>query len=183
MHIAKGGDRERDVNVLAAWALAVADAIRGATEMSTGMSGAAPAALVAVVADPGMTIEGLRRVLGLTHPGTIRLVDRLVEVGWVDRRPGTGRAVHVVPTAEGVRAERRLAAARRAAVAGLHDTLSQDALHTVAGLLDRTLAAATGSVEDAKHLCRLCDRPSCASCPVAGALAPSDDGPRNGGPS
>src|SRR3954453_2545737 len=77
MHITP--DARRDRNVLAAWALAVADAVRIASEESTGLSGGAPAALVAIVADPGLSIDQLRHVLALTHPGTVRLVDRLVD--------------------------------------------------------------------------------------------------------
>src|ERR1700712_817942 len=123
MHISPIGRRDR--NVLAAWALAVADVVRRAAEQSTGMGGGGPAALVAIVADPGLTIDELRKILDLTHPGAVRLVDRLVEQGWVRREPGTGRSVRLKPTSSGRAAEHRLAAAREVAVAELLAGLSE----------------------------------------------------------
>jgi DNA-binding MarR family transcriptional regulator len=52
-------------------------------------------------------------VLGLTPSGTVRLVDRLQEAGYVTRGPGgDGRSVSLHLTASGRRAAKRLSAAR-----------------------------------------------------------------------
>jgi len=164
MHIGQPGRRDR--NVLAAWAIAVADAVRSAAEQSTGLAGGAPAALVAIVADPGLSIDDLRRILDLTHPGTVRLVDRLAERGWVHREQGPGRRVRLEATAAGQDAERRLAAAREEAVAGLLAAMPDQDVHTMAGLADPVLEAVADRTADMRRLCRLCDRRVCEPCPA-----------------
>jgi DNA-binding MarR family transcriptional regulator len=164
MHITQAG--RADLNVIGAWVLAVADAMRLAVEESAGLSGAGPAALVAVVADPGIRIDDLKRVLGLTHPGTVRLVDRLVDRGWVERRPGTGRTVHVMPTRNGRQAEKRLIAAREQAVADLMAVLAAPQRRQLARAVAPMLSQQTRDLDSRRRLCRLCDRPACAECPV-----------------
>ena len=53
----------------------------------------APAALNALEGYlGGEPIDTLRQVLGLTHSGAVRLVDRLVAEGLAERRPGPTRA-------------------------------------------------------------------------------------------
>jgi DNA-binding MarR family transcriptional regulator len=165
MHIDQ--DR-RDRNVVAAWAIAVTDAVRAAVEESTGMSASGPAAVVAIVADPGLSIDELRRVLGLTHPGTVRLVDRLVENGWVTREHGVGRTVRLMPTESGLAVERRLAAAREQAVAELLSVMPERDVHLVAGLVRPVLGVTIDDVDAMRRLCRLCNRDVCSDCPAAG---------------
>ena len=159
-------DGRRDRNVLAAWAIAVSDVVRVATEQATGMAGSGPAALVAVVADPGLSIDELRRVLALTHPGTVRLVDRLVERGWVSREHGPGRTVQLEPTTAGRTAERLLAAERERAVGAALAGLSEHDIHLMAGLADPVLARTIDDVDAMRRLCRLCDRSVCEPCPA-----------------
>jgi DNA-binding MarR family transcriptional regulator len=157
----------RDRNVLAAWAIAISDGVRAAVEQATGMAGSGPAALVAIVADPGMSIDELRRVLDLTHPGTVRLVDRLVEKGWIRRQQGIGRTMLLVPTRMGTKAERRLAAAREQAVKELLSAMPNGDVHTVAGLVEPVLGSAITDVDSMRRLCRLCNRKVCMDCPAA----------------
>lgn len=178
MHISESTRRDR--NVLAAWAVAVADAIRVSAEQSTGMAGAAPAALVAIVADAGMSVDELRRVLGLTHPGAVRLVDRLVRRGWIRREHATGRTLRLTPTPAGQDAERRIVAAREQAIDALHAALDEERLRALADLVGPVLAGATGGLEDLRRLCRLCNRDVCDPCPVADTLdhAPRDSATR-----
>jgi DNA-binding MarR family transcriptional regulator len=163
MHIEEAS---RDRNVVAAWAVALTDVVRSAVEKSTGMAGSGPAALVAIVADPGMSIDELRRILDLTHPGTVRLVDRLVDNGWVLRRHGTGRTVLLVPTTSGRKAERSLALAREQAVADLLAGMSERDVHTVADLVAPVLARTVNDIDAMRRLCRLCNRDVCDSCPA-----------------
>ncbi|MFB1295726.1 MarR family transcriptional regulator [Mycobacterium sp. pW049] len=164
MHI--DADTRRDLNVIAAWANAVSDVVRAAAERSVGITGNGPAALVAIVADPGMSIDELRRVLNLTHPGAVRLVDRLVENGWVRREQGFGRAVCLKATAAGRRAERRLAAAREAAVRDLLAGIGEQDIHAIAELVEPVFGAVIDDVDAMRRLCRLCDRNVCAECPA-----------------
>jgi DNA-binding MarR family transcriptional regulator len=163
MHIEEA---RRQYNLIAAWAVAVTDVVRATVEKSTGMAGSGPAALVAIVAEPGLSIDELRRVLGLTHPGAVRLVDRLADRGWILRQHGIGRTLRLVPTAAGRRAERRLAAAREEAVAALLASMPKGDVRTVAGLIEPVLAANINDVDAIRRLCRLCNRDVCGECPA-----------------
>lgn len=150
--------------------MAVADAVRASAEQSTGLVGGAPAALVAIVADPGMSIDELRRVLSLTHPGAVRLVDRLVERGWARRENAAGRTLRLMPTASGLAAERDLVRTREAAIEALHASLDEKDVHRIAALVGPALAEATGGIQDLRRLCRLCDREVCTPCPVGDSV-------------
>jgi hypothetical protein len=59
--------------------------------------------------------------------------------------------------------------ARRAGLLELLEPLSGGERDTLAGLLERVLAARTEGVTGAKRLCRLCERRACERCPVARA--------------
>lgn len=168
MHIAES--HEYALNVIGAWSLAVAGAIQRSTEEVAGIAGAAPAALGAVAADPDMSIDELRRTLDLTHPGAVRLVDRLEGCSWMQRRPGRGRTVHLRLTAQGHRTHRRLLEARHQAIAALTETLDPAVLEQIAELVAPSLTAASTDTDRLRHLCRLCRRSDCDPCPVAAGI-------------
>jgi len=69
----------------------------------------------------GASIDALRRVLGLSHSGGVRIVKRLEAEGLVAREPdpADGRAVRLHLTGAGEREARRLLAARQAALTPL----------------------------------------------------------------
>ena len=75
-------------NLLGALSLAVMDRIEQSAREVIGRGGETPAALVVIGYGQGMTNDKLRRILGLSHSGTVRLVDRLVSDRLVERRPG-----------------------------------------------------------------------------------------------
>nr|MDQ6937052.1 MarR family transcriptional regulator [Actinomycetota bacterium] len=76
----------RLLNRLAALAVALTDEIGEATERAAGAAGAAPAALVALhESAAGESVDRLRLMVGLTASGAVRLVDRLVSLGLVER--------------------------------------------------------------------------------------------------
>jgi MarR family transcriptional repressor of emrRAB len=132
--------------------------------------GAAMSALVTIAAHPNRTVEELREPLGLSQPGAARLVQRLVDAGWVERGgPGGRGGLRLRPTAAGSRVVDEFAEARRAALLELLEPLSAAEREQLAGMLERMLAARTHGIVDAKRLCRLCERRICARCPVARA--------------
>ena len=153
------------VNVVGALALALADAMRDATEAAAGMTGAAPAAVVALQQFlRGRTTEDLARATGLTHSGAVRLVDRLVEGGLVERRPGNdARSLAILLTASGRTLSHRITAARADAVASVLEGLRAE----------QRLDARSRGDEPAGWLCRLCDFVACGrpqgDCPAANA--------------
>src|SRR3569623_1664930 len=89
-------------NLLGALSLAVMDRIEQGARDVVGRGGETPAALVVIGYGQGMTNDQLRRILGLSHSGTVRLVDRLVSDQLVERRPAKdGREVALFLTATG----------------------------------------------------------------------------------
>ena len=124
----------------------------------------------------GASIDALRRVLGLSHSGGVRIVKRLEAEGLVAREPDPAdrRAIRLHLTADGEREARRLLAARQAALAPLLAGLGERESAALERLLERLLASVTGSGDDANRICRLCDPDVCghpARCPVTQAVA------------
>src|SRR5688572_5746592 len=104
----------RDANLVGALGMVLRDALADAAELAGGESPAA--ALVALNgAAAGGTIDALAGVVGLTHSGTVRLVNRLVREGLVERRRGADqRSAALVLTPQGRRAARRVLSRREA---------------------------------------------------------------------
>lgn len=165
-------EQDRLANILGALALTLTDEVRAAVEAEAPEPGGAAAALVLCAKEEAVTIERLRRVLGLSHPGAVRLVDRLVTAGALERRPSVHdrRAVTLHPTRAGKRITQDVLATRRTALQRALDALDQ----TERGQLERTaaklLASLTRDDDHADAICRLCDQAACPDCPVDRAL-------------
>jgi MarR family transcriptional repressor of emrRAB len=179
-------DHDRAVNLLGALSLAVADHMGRAVAEAAGARSAAPAALVALDGFlDGGSMDHLRRVVGLTSSGAVRLVDRLQSDGYVERRPGIdGRSVALRLTARGREAAGEVRHARADAVGRVLSTLSDDERRTLTLLLERMLGEVTlqrladrtvGDGPADGWLCRLCDLAACGrdagTCPAANAAA------------
>jgi DNA-binding MarR family transcriptional regulator len=164
---------EREANLLGALALVVTDQTETVTAAACGLSPTAAAALSALYHFlDGPTLDTLRRVLGLTPSGAVRLVDRLAEAGYVTRGPGAdGRSRAVTLTPKGRRTAKRVALSRaqvlRGALAGL-STQERATLHALLGKLFTTFIQQPRSTG---WICRLCDTVACGRnaghCPVA----------------
>lgn len=175
---------ERLANVLGAFALAVSDELEAATEQAAGHTGAGPAALVAL-SDllAGRSVDDLRRAVGLTHSGGVRVVDRLVGDGLAERRPGPdGRSVALALTPAGRRLAREVGGARQAALQQVLAVLDEGEQAALSAILDKLVAGVVGRRLEARRagatppggwLCRLCDPAACerseGRCPAATA--------------
>ncbi|HEX7131617.1 MAG TPA: MarR family transcriptional regulator, partial [Iamia sp.] len=92
----------REINLLGALGMALADGQRDAMRRASGLSDSEVAALNVVGNGRGLSIGQVRAALDLTHPGTVRVVDRLVTAGLVRRGPGQdGRSVSLHLTPDG----------------------------------------------------------------------------------
>ena len=119
IHVFGAMSIDRTVNLLGALALALTDRMIEETEARAEHGAAAPAALVSVGADPGLSVGALAQTVELTHSATVRLVDRLARDGLVERRGGIdGRSV-------GLHLTRRGSARRRALLKGRYQILSE----------------------------------------------------------
>jgi len=154
-------------NLLGALSLAVMDRIEQGAREITGRGGETPAALVVIGYGEGMTNDKLRRILGLSHSGTVRLVDRLVSDRLVERRPGEdGREVALYLTATGAATRRDLMGSRISAVASLLDVLSPAETKRLGTLIRELLSRHDTSEMDRFTICRMCDDKVCANCPL-----------------
>lgn len=160
-------------NLLAATARLVADAVDERLEAALDHTASAPAALITIGHHPGLSIESLRNALGITHSGTVRLIDRLEADELVRRQKQGERAVRLQLTRRGRRAVERLERARLAAVTDLVATLLPEQQRQLEDILARLLSIRTHSEEDLRRICRLCSFEACESrgmnCPVADA--------------
>jgi DNA-binding MarR family transcriptional regulator len=178
--------RDRTVNMLGALSLVVADRLNSAAEAVTALGPSAPAALAALheFLDGG-SVTQLSSVLGLTHSGTVRLVDRLDAEGLVERAGARdGRAVSVVLTRSGRRMAARVLQARRTSLDAMLSGITSAERDELAAVLEKMLATVTQSRAAERSsgtqdrpppwLCRLCDFDGCGrsegKCPVNNAV-------------
>lgn len=159
---------ESDIaNVLGALSLVVMDRIEQGARDIIGRGGETPAALVVIGYGPGITNDKLRRILSLSHSGTVRLVDRLVSDRLVERRPGKdGREVALHLTVKGAATRKDLLASRISAVASLLDVLSPSEREQLGDLMRDVLAKQDTSELDRFTMCRMCDSGLCTNCPL-----------------
>ena len=168
---------DRLANLLGVTALAATDRLREAVEAELSHGGSAPAALVHLQAWPGEPVEALRRVLGISQPATVRVVDRLAAEGLLERRAGPDRrslALHLTPAGE--RAATELLARRAAALEELLRALSAEQQAALEPLLERLTAVLAADRAGALRVCRLCDRGSCTrdpGCPLEHTTLPA----------
>lgn len=157
--------------------MAVKDELDRTASSVTGLQGEAAAALLSVGTRPGRPIEDLRRALGLSHSGTVRLVDRLQGRDWMERGASPeGREVRLHLTRGGEAMFRRLLGARREALKAMLTPVPEADRPTLERALSMLLAGLPSTRADAWHICRLCDHGACrgAACPVGSAVEPGD---------
>lgn len=164
---------DRTVNLLGAVGLAVAGRIEAAARDILSHVGETPAAVVVIGYGLGPSNDELRRILGLSHPGCVRLVDRLVADGLVERRPGRDRrAIALHLTAAGQQLRERLLVGRLAAIRPLLQPLTAAEQDQLGGLLHKLLAGLPTSDLERCNLCRLCDDRVCSNCPIPADFRP-----------
>jgi DNA-binding MarR family transcriptional regulator len=145
-------------DLLGAAALAISAAVWSTYQMQPTDA----AALNIVMAEPGISITALSRILGLSHSATVRVADRLELSGLVTRHAGgPGRTVALTGTQHGKRLTRQAAVRRQHvlehATSGLTAAERQSLISLLAAVV-RQLATGQDQIEQA---CRLCDQRRC----------------------
>lgn len=158
---------DRTANLLGTVGLAIADRIETAARDILGHAGETPAAVVVIGYALGPSNDELRRILGLSHPGCVRLVDRLVADGLVERRQGRDRrAIALYLTDAGHQLRETLLQGRLAAIRPLLQPLTAAEQTALGALLHKLLAGLPTSDHERCTLCRLCDGRVCTDCPI-----------------
>jgi MarR family transcriptional repressor of emrRAB len=172
----------RLANLLGALAAGLADQIQTATAQEAHMTGVAPDALIAMLDfTPSGTVDALSQTVGLTHSGGVRLVDRLVDNGLVERGPGRdARSITIRLTRRGIAIAKRVRLRRSEEIDAVLDGLStrqrselvRACEAVIANLTHQRLARrAAGDSPAGGALCRMCDFEACGrqldQCPAA----------------
>jgi DNA-binding MarR family transcriptional regulator len=159
----------RTANLLGALVLALHDEMEAATTAAAEHGAAYPAALATILGIPGLSIEALRQILGLSHSGTVRLLDALEAEASVVRKSGKdARSVAVELTPAGRRRAQAVLRAREQALAPALEGLTAVERGQLLRLTEKLLGNLTRTRQHADVICRLCDLGACPEdrCPV-----------------
>src|SRR5881396_1023372 len=161
----------RELNLVGAFALALADRVSTAIDQEGGLGGTSAGALLLVHHGHVRRIDDLRAPLALTQAGVVRLVDRLVAAGLARRvaaHGGDRRTVALALTRAGTVRARAVMRARQRAIGELLDGLASSEVETLAAASERVLAAIADDDPTPARLCRYCDEEACDlnRCPV-----------------
>jgi DNA-binding MarR family transcriptional regulator len=166
---------DRAANLLGALSLVIADRMTDAMAAEGGRPDSGAAALCALLHFLDRpSVDRLRQVLGLTSSGTVRLVDKLADSGYVRRGPGAdGRSVSIFLTERGRQAAQRVADSRASVLEGALAVLAPDERQAFDRLAGKVLAGLIRGPGATRWMCRLCDTGVCrgapGGCPVGNA--------------
>ena len=171
-HIDAAMDGPRDRNIFGAFALMISDDIVRASSSRAPEAGPAGSALALLAHQPGLSIRMLAVGVGLSHAGTVRLVDRLAAEGLIERREhssdGRTRALHLTPA--GMIASDEVLAARDEVIAEGLSILKPDELKILCNIAERVLRDRLENLEHSYRICRLCCYEGCPNCPIDAEL-------------
>lgn len=159
----------RDLNIIGAFALALADDFKGAMEDLADGNESACAALIVIGQESGLSVDRLARILRLSQPGTVRLVDRLAAARLVERKTGADRRVVALRLTEaGKRQLKSLLIGRRHVLTQALRGLDDWERSTLAAIASKVLGGLEHSEVECDRRCRLCDEDSCPdeTCPM-----------------
>jgi MarR family transcriptional regulator, negative regulator of the multidrug operon emrRAB len=163
-------------NLVGAFSLAVMDAVL--RQLQDDEEHLAPV-LVSLLFHPGLSIRQLSNQLGLSHPATVRLVDRMENDRLLARKPGgDARSLAIVLSGRGEARAKSLLDQRAEALTNLLAPLSHEERANLSALLSKVLVSFPRSQSDALRTCRLCDERVCAQlgrCPVKAAVVSADE--------
>lgn len=156
-----------EANVWAAWTLRSHDALTAAVAevMPPGLGPRDLAALTLLATHDGCSADWLFARIGLTQSGTVRLIDRLERLGYVDRAR-RGRLLALGLTDSGRDLLAAWTVARDSATEEVLDALTADERRQLTELLSTALRRTPRARATADATCRFCDWPACSSCPV-----------------
>lgn len=165
-------EKLRFENIFGAMSLALVDKLERAYEADIGLGPSSVAALIQIGAGSGLTIETLRRIIGLSHSASVRLIDQLEAAGLVLRSEpvdGDRRAKALKLTEAGRALYGRCKEARRGVTERAFAVLDPDEMQLFGRLAEKVLPALVNLGADQDVVCRVCDESVCvrARCPIS----------------
>jgi len=161
-------DHARLGNLLGAFAIAISDRIRQSVAERTELGGEAAAALIVIGHEAGLSIDQLGKVLRLSHPGAVRVVDRLVTAGLAERKASAvdRRVMSLQLTEAGERQRAEVLAGRGAVLAGVLKDVPAEEQAMLERVLEKLLSSLPCDATSATGVCRYCDQDRCPNCPM-----------------
>jgi DNA-binding MarR family transcriptional regulator len=162
----------RDLNIIGAFALALSDDFKSAMQDLAEGNESACAALIVVNQESGLSVDRLSKILGLSQPGTVRLVDRLAEARLIERKTGSDRrSVALRLTEAGKRQVKSLLVGRRHSLMQALRDLDPGERVALAAIAEKVLRGLGHAPIECDRRCRLCDGDVCPdeTCPMAAA--------------
>jgi MarR family transcriptional repressor of emrRAB len=159
----------RDLNIIGAFALAVADDFKSAMQDLADGNESACSALIVIGQESGLSVDRLSKILRLSQPGTVRLVDRLAEAKLVERKTGSDRrSVALRLTDAGKRQVKSLLVGRQHALSEALRGLDNWERSTLSAIASKVLRGLEHSAVECDRRCRLCDDGACPdeTCPM-----------------
>lgn len=162
-------------NTVGAMALAIVDGAREAVAQASGLEPMAGAALNAIGFRKGCSVGEVAQVVGLTHAGAVRCIDRLEALGLVERLQGADARTLALQLSRKGRA--RWNAQKEARMRWLRSVVGGLPVADRAALAAATEALLPRLATDApagERICRLCDESVCTptACPIGDRCLP-----------
>jgi len=169
-------DKARTVNMLGALSLGLSDRIRAALEANGGQAAGVPSALIQIWFEPGSSIDHLRRLIGLSHSATVRIVEQLQREGLVEKgkRAADSRSASLKLSKAGEERAIAALAARDQQISRVVASLSESEMKTLGVLLEKIIFETVETEEQSHVFCRLCDISACPQdrCPADPDICP-----------
>ncbi len=159
----------RTANLLGALSGEVADRLERMIKRHPNQTDSVAAALNVIAFYEGCSNSQLSRTLRLSHPATVRLVDKLEADGCVERRDTKDkRAVALYLTKRGRARAKDVLVSRCNALRDIVAPLSTREQEQLSTLLEKLLMPLVRTEQDGDYICRLCDSVACPpdACPV-----------------
>jgi DNA-binding MarR family transcriptional regulator len=152
-------------NKLGALGLLLSDSLES---IGGDLSLSAAALLLSLFYNPGSTATELAKIVGVSQPTAVRVLDGLVERGLIKREDPSGRITLLGVTSAGRKSARKLQVRRLRAMKNLLNALTALERKNFERTLDKLLASSISSRAFARTTCRLCDHTLCDGplCPV-----------------
>jgi DNA-binding MarR family transcriptional regulator len=152
-------------NKLGALGLLLSDSLEN---IGGDLSMSATALLLSLFYNPDSTATELAKIVGVSQPTAVRVLDGLVERGLIKRKDRSGRITRLGVSSAGRKRAQALQVRRLRAMKILLSALTASEHKNFERTLDKLLASATSSRGFARTTCRLCDHPLCDGplCPI-----------------
>ena len=150
----------------------ISDDIVRASSSRAPEAGPAASALALLAHKPGLSFRMLAVGVGLSHAGTVRLVDRMATEGLIERREHStdGRTRSLYLTRAGKVASDKVLASRDQVIAEGLSVLNSRELKILCDISERVLRSRLESLEQSYRICRLCCYEGCTKCPIGDEL-------------